>query len=94
MELSLERYRHAALQTNRLPSSSSSSATNVIGSSMQNNANTTNSNHGQNASTLPSGLSSIENDKRLQPRLLLNMFPGSNILKNDKMHLQCTLNGW
>lgn len=35
-----------------------------------------------------------ENDKRLQPRLLVNMFPGSQILKNDKMHLQSVLNNW
>lgn len=35
-----------------------------------------------------------EADKRLQPRLSLNLFPGSSILRNDKMHLQTTLNNW
>lgn len=65
MELSLERYRHAALQ-------SSKSLGNI---------------------PYPGGPLS-ENDKRLQPRLLQNMFPGSSILKNDKLHLQGVLNGW
>lgn len=69
MELSLERYRHAALQTSHKPPGA---ADNV---------------------PLPGGPLS-ENDKRLQPRLLLNMFPGSCILKNDKLHLQGVLNGW
>ncbi|XP_059608145.1 uncharacterized protein LOC132255985 [Phlebotomus argentipes] len=35
-----------------------------------------------------------DTDKRLQPRLLLNLFPGSAILKSDKLHLQSVLNGW
>lgn len=68
MELSLERYRHAALQTSK---------TSAAAPTMP----------------LPGGPIS-ENDKRLQPRLLLNMFPGSVILKNDKLHLQGKLNGW
>lgn len=68
MELSLERYRHAALQTSK----STAAIPNI---------------------QLPGGPMS-ENDKRLQPRLLLNMFPGSSILKNDKLPLQGTLNGW
>lgn len=67
MELSLERYRHAALQTSKAPP----------------------------PATVPvPGCPMSENDKRLQPRLLLNMFPGSCILKNDKLHLQGALNGW
>lgn len=70
MELSLERYRHAALQTNK-------TSTAMLPPPIQ----------------LPPGPIS-ENDKRLQPRLLLNMFPGSIILKNDKLHLQGKLNGW
>lgn len=54
MELSLERYRYAALHPNKL----------------------------------------VDNDKRLQPRLTVNMFPGSQILRNDKLALQGVLNGW
>ncbi|KAG4070335.1 hypothetical protein HA402_006477 [Bradysia odoriphaga] len=68
MELSLERYRHAALK--------SSKQTGLA-----------------QHPPLPGGPLS-ENDKRLQPRLLLNMFPGSIILKNDKLQLQGVLNGW
>ncbi|ALC38966.1 CG7102 [Drosophila busckii] len=54
MELSLERYRYAALHPNKL----------------------------------------VDNDKRLQPRLTVNMFPGSQILRNDKLALQGILNSW
>lgn len=72
MELSLERYRHAALQTSKSP------------------ANVPN----QQGAPPQTGSQMSENDKRLQPRLLLNMFPGSCILKNDKLHLQSVLNGW
>lgn len=61
MELSLERYRYAALTNKPQP---------------------------------PNGSPATENDKRLQPRLISNMFPGSSILKNDKLHLQTILNGW
>lgn len=61
MELVLERYRFAALQSNKQPVPSSSSS---------------------------------DADKRLQPRMSLNLYPGSNILRNDKMHLQTTLNSW
>lgn len=68
MELSLERYRHAALKTSKQT---------VVAHNLP----------------LPGGPLS-ENDKRLQPRLLLNMFPGSSILKNDKLQLQGVLNGW
>ena len=71
MELSLERYRLAALQSTKNNPS-------VAGSNMPN----------------LSGGQFPDNDKRLQPRLLLNMFPGSCILKNDKLHFQGTLNGW
>lgn len=72
MELSLERYRHAALQTSKAPA------------------------NGPNQGGAPpqTGTQTSENDKRLQPRLLLNMFPGSGVLKNDKLHLQSVLNGW
>lgn len=66
MELVLERYRFAALQSNKM--------------------------QGLPAAPPPSG--SSDADKRLQPRLSLNLFPGSNILRNDKMHLQTTLNGF
>lgn len=69
MELSLERYRYAALQTSKTSSAMMAQV------------------------QLPIGPIS-ENDKRLQPRLLLNMFPGSIILKNDKLHLQGKLNSW
>lgn len=68
MELVLERYRFAALQSNKMQGIPSAPP------------------------TLPS--SSSDSDKRLQPRLSLNLFPGSNILRNDKMHLQATLNGF
>uniref|UniRef100_T1JBN3 TLDc domain-containing protein n=1 Tax=Strigamia maritima TaxID=126957 RepID=T1JBN3_STRMM len=54
MELSLERYRFAALPTKF--------------------------NHPQ--------------DKRLQPRVSLKMFPGSEILVADKLHFQRLLNSW
>lgn len=67
MELSLERYRYAALK-------SKTSQTGHNGSSFN--------------GPLP------ETDKRLQPRLLINLFPGSSILKNDKLHLQSVLNSW
>uniref|UniRef100_A0A1B0GLH5 BACK domain-containing protein n=1 Tax=Lutzomyia longipalpis TaxID=7200 RepID=A0A1B0GLH5_LUTLO len=66
MELSLERYRFAALSSAKAPQ----------------NPPVTN--------PAPTG----EPDKRLQPRLLLNLFPGSVILKSDKLHLQSVLNGW
>lgn len=68
MELSLERYRYAALHSNKMIPSPPTVP-------------------------LPGGPLS-ENDKRLQPRLMSNMFPGSVILKNDKLHLQGILNGW
>jgi len=67
MELSLERYRYAALNSSKFAPN--------------------------NAVSLPGGPLS-ENDKRLQPRLLLNLFPGSCILKNERLHLQSALNGW
>lgn len=71
MELSLERYRYAALQnTNKIPHSGS----NIFLSSNSNSLS--------------------EADKRLQPRLTMNMFPGSQLLKNDKLHLQNVLNNW
>ena len=63
IEISLERYRFAALQTNKMPGSAAPQ--------MSNDA-----------------------DIRLQPRLSFNLFPGSNILKNDKINMQSTLNSW
>lgn len=71
MELVLERYRHAALQSNKLQA-------------INNNNNPPAMIH----------QSPSENDKRLQPRLSLNLYPGSNILRNEKMHLQSALNGF
>lgn len=71
MELVLERYRYAALQTNKNAGGPGST----------------------NQQQLPSA-GGPETDKRLQPRQSLNLFPGSNILKGDKMHLQSALNGW
>lgn len=71
MELVLERYRYAALQTNKNASGPGST----------------------NQQQLPTA-GGPETDKRLQPRQSLNLFPGSNILKGDKMHLQSALNGW
>lgn len=93
MELSLERYRHAALQTSNKSMSIYTNSTNTnpiipsIGLSVPSNGLPSNS---ANASIT----SYIENDKRLQPRLLQNLFPGSAILKSDKLHLQTTLNAW
>ncbi|KAM7357660.1 uncharacterized protein ACRADG_002930 isoform 1-T3 [Cochliomyia hominivorax] len=83
MELSLERYRYAALQNS-------------------------NNKPGHHAGSLPTGgvggigslgaggsfSAKIDGDKRLQPRLTVNMFPGSQILRNDKLHLQSVLNNW
>jgi TLD len=64
MELVLERYRFAALQSNKgLPP----------------------------APPIPS---TSDSDKRLQPRLSLNLFPGSHMLRNEKMHLQTNLNNF
>ncbi|XP_018786062.1 PREDICTED: uncharacterized protein LOC108967227 [Bactrocera latifrons] len=70
MELSLERYRYAALHSNK-------GGGGVGGGQM-----------------LPSIPGMTEDDKRLQPRLTVNMFPGSQLLRNDKLHLQSVLNGW
>ncbi|XP_036326724.1 uncharacterized protein LOC118739471 isoform X2 [Rhagoletis pomonella] len=75
MELSLERYRYAALHSNKTGGSGSSVG--VGGGSM-----------------MPSVPGMTEDDKRLQPRLTVNMFPGSQLLRNDKLYLQSVLNGW
>lgn len=82
MELSLERYRYAALQ----------------------NSNNKPGHHGGGSMGGGGGLggmgtggsfsAKIDGDKRLQPRLTVNMFPGSQILRNDKLHLQSVLNNW
>ncbi|KAL5290500.1 hypothetical protein ACFFRR_010083 [Megaselia abdita] len=71
IELSLERYRYAALQTNQ----NSSSFPTVPQSN-------------------PKNSKKVDVDKRLQPRFIMNLFPSSIILKNDKMHFQSVLNGW
>lgn len=89
MELSLERYRHAALQTSNKPPF----LTNSMMSSMQ--MTSTMPSMSGNQTTVGVTVSNFgENDKRLQPRLLQNMFPGSSILKNDKLHLQTQINAW
>uniref|UniRef100_A0A1A9WRK8 TLDc domain-containing protein n=1 Tax=Glossina brevipalpis TaxID=37001 RepID=A0A1A9WRK8_9MUSC len=78
MELSLERYRYAALQhSNKIPYSGAGGGSNGSVGFVTSNCNSMN-----------------ETDKRLQPRLTVNMFPGSQILKNDKLHLQGVLNNW
>ncbi|XP_026480146.1 uncharacterized protein LOC113386590 [Ctenocephalides felis] len=71
IELSLERYRYAALHSNG-----------VIGK---------NSNVALGAQA---AIANDCNDKRLQPRLTVNLFPGSAILQGEKMSLQNILNGW
>lgn len=86
MELSLERYRHAALQTSNKAVPFTAVPTNTTHAS--NSITSTNNNNATTSNTF------AENDKRLQPRLLQNLFPGSSILKNDKLHLQTTLNAW
>lgn len=85
MELSLERYRYAALQNS-------------------NNKPGHHSGPGMGGGSGLSGMigmgaggsfsAKMDGDKRLQPRLTVNMFPGSQILRNDKLHLQSVLNNW
>lgn len=104
MELSLQRYRHAALQTsNKTPFFTNSIAPggNTVQMSSSATISSTSNNHTSfsmgslgGSGGLSSLASFVENDKRLQPRLLQNLFPGSSILKNDKLHLQTTLNAW
>lgn len=104
MELSLERYRYAALQhSNRANTISNSNSGHSIGSSaMTNSSNNSNGNNSNQFSGVPSvvvvggttSTGSENSDKRLQPRLTVNMFPGSQILRNDKLHLQSVLNNW
>lgn len=90
MELSLERYRHAALQTsNKAPF-----LTNSMMSGSTQMTSTMPSMSGNQTTVGITGSNFGENDKRLQPRLLQNMFPGSSILKNDKLHLQTQINAW
>lgn len=94
MELSLERYRHAALQTSNKAPFFTSSAT-PGSNQMSSSAISSLSNNHTIGNLSGSCMASFaENDKRLQPRLLQNLFPGSSILKNDKLHLQTTLNAW
>lgn len=104
MELSLQRYRHAALQTsNKAPFFTNSIAPGGNNAQLSSSAtlSSTSNNNASSAGGLVGGggggggiSSFVENDKRLQPRLLQNLFPGSSILKNDKLHLQTTLNAW
>lgn len=91
MELSLERYRHAALQTSgKAPFFTNS----IVPGAVQISSSAISSISGNHATNNASTASFGENDKRLQPRLLQNLFPGSSILRNDKLHLQTTLNAW
>lgn len=93
MELSLERYRHAALQTSSKSPFITGSVT--LGSNQMSSAMSMTSSNHMTSNLLCNAMATfVENDKRLQPRLLQNLFPGSSILKNDKLHLQTTLNAW
>lgn len=101
MELSLQRYRHAALQTSNKAPFFTNSMVPGNNNSQISSSGTQSSNSNNNTSSTGAlgggggGITSfVENDKRLQPRLLQNLFPGSSILKNDKLHLQTTLNAW
>lgn len=89
MELSLERYRYAALKSKKPPNSG---GVGVGGGQHVSLSGGGVGGGGVGGSGAPTTLP--ENDKRLQPRLLINLFPGSSILKNDKLHLQSALNGW
>ncbi|XP_061393009.1 uncharacterized protein LOC133328457 [Musca vetustissima] len=90
MELSLERYRYAALQNSNKTATyaggggGGGSATNGVGSAF----------NSLSGSGLNFSANKSETDKRLQPRLMVNMFPGSQILRNEKLHLQSVLNNW
>lgn len=106
MELSLERYRHAALQTSNKstqppqigPSTTTTTSTTTQANTMPptttGTAVQTDAQNRPRATPHSATSKLMENDKRLQPRLLMNMFHASNILKNDKLHLQGTLNAW
>lgn len=93
MELSLERYRYAALQNsnNKTAMHGSNMAGSVGGG---NGVSASGSIAGMVSSTTGNFGHKLESDKRLQPRLTVNMFPGSQILRNDKLHLQSVLNNW
>lgn len=85
MELSLERYRYAALQN------SNNKSGHHVGSGMVGS--------GGGSGLVGMGAcgsfsSKMDGDKRLQPRLTVNMFPGSQILRNDKLQLHSVLNNW
>ncbi|XP_023294242.2 uncharacterized protein LOC111677371 [Lucilia cuprina] len=82
MELSLERYRYAALQNSNNKPGGHHGGTSMGGGGMG------------NMGVGGSFSAKIDGDKRLQPRLTINMFPGSQILRNDKLHLQSVLNNW
>ncbi|KAI8123466.1 putative small nuclear ribonucleoprotein E [Lucilia cuprina] len=82
MELSLERYRYAALQNSNNKPGGHHGGTSMGGGGMG------------NMGAGGSFSAKIDGDKRLQPRLTINMFPGSQILRNDKLHLQSVLNNW
>lgn len=94
MELSLERYRYAALNSQKSggPQLNHSVQSGTPGSNGSLNGEKMNDFWPEIGMTMDFPFP--ENDKRLQPRLLVNMFPGSQILKNDKMHLQSVLNNW
>ncbi|XP_037821832.1 uncharacterized protein LOC119610612 [Lucilia sericata] len=82
MELSLERYRYAALQNSTNKPGGHHGGSSMGGGGMG------------NMGAGGSFSAKIDGDKRLQPRLTINMFPGSQILRNDKLHLQSVLNNW
>lgn len=82
MELSLERYRYAALQNSNNKTGLHANTAGMTSAGML----------GLGAVGSFSG--KMEGDKRLQPRLTVNMFPGSLILRNEKLHLQSVLNNW
>ncbi|XP_059226976.1 uncharacterized protein LOC131998550 [Stomoxys calcitrans] len=103
MELSLERYRYAALQNSNNKSGTYAtggggvSGGGGVGAGLNSNSNVGsgfNSLGGNGMSFSGSTSNKTETDKRLQPRLMMNMFPGSQILRNEKLHLQSVLNNW
>lgn len=103
IELSLERYRYAALQQSNKSNAISNSNSHISGIGGFDGSNSSNCLTGNNSNQF-SALSSVvggsigsgseTSDKRLQPRITVNMFPGSQILRNDKLHLQSVLNNW
>lgn len=99
MELSLERYRYAALQNSNKTgtyagSNAGSGSVNAGGGGGGGGVSAFNSLTGSGLNFSGNSANKTETDKRLQPRLMVNMFPGSQILRNEKLHLQSVLNNW